>query len=182
MRVERAITINRPPDDIYAEWHDIQQLPRIMSHLISVQGGTDGRSHWVARGPAGTTVEWDAEVLHDHKDRVIAWRSVGETNVPNTGSVRFEHAPGDRGTELRVTVEYNLPGGALGAGIARLFGEEPSQQIADDLRRFKQFIETGEYATTAGQTRGGHQPSLMDTGLQRARHVVEAVDSAITAP
>jgi uncharacterized membrane protein len=177
VRVEKAVTINRSPASIYAEWHDIEQLPRIMSHLISVKQTADGLSHWVARAPAGRTVEWDAEVIHDQTNRVIAWRSVGDTAVPNVGSVRFNDAPGGRGTEVKVTLEYSPPGGALGATIAKLLGEEPGQQVADDLRRFKQFIETGEYPTTLGQPRGGSQHSLMDATLETSRRVIEAADS-----
>jgi uncharacterized membrane protein len=182
VRVEKSVTISKSPAEVYAEWHDIERLPRIMSHLESVTPTGQGRSHWVAKAPLGRTVEWDAEVIHDQDSRIIAWRSVGEADVANVGAVRFDEAPGGRGTELKVTLEYSPPVGAVGATLAKLFGEEPGQQIADDLRRFKQYMETGEYPTTEGQPRGASQHSLMDAGLEKARNAIEAVDSMITSP
>lgn len=177
-RVVQSVTIDRPPSEIYDEWHDVTRLPRIMSHLVSVTHTDDGLTHWVAKAPMGRTVAWNAEVIHDQDSRVIAWRSVGDAAVPNVGAVRFDEAPGGRGTEVKVTIEYSMPGGTLGAAVAKLMGEEPSQQIADDLRRFKQFIETGEYPTTAGQPRGGSGKSLMDAGLKKVRQGIEAADTA----
>jgi uncharacterized membrane protein len=182
IRVEKSVTIAQPPDAVYAEWQDVERLPRYMSHVKSVTHTADGRTHWVAKAPLGKTVEWDAEVMHDRDNHIIAWRSVGEADVSHVGSVRFDAAPGGRGTELQVTLEYNPPGGVLGATVAKLFGEEPGQQIADDLRRFKQYMETGEFPTTAGQPRGMSQHSLMDAGLEKARHAVEAVDTLLTSP
>lgn len=142
-RVATSVTINRPPADIYDEWRDVTNLPRIMSHLVSVSHTGDGLTHWVAKAPMGRTVEWNAEVIHDRESRVIAWRSVGDADIPNVGSVRFDDAPGGRGTEVKVTLEYSPPAGSLGVSIAKLLGEEPGMQIADDLRRFKQHVEFG---------------------------------------
>jgi uncharacterized membrane protein len=180
VRVEKVVTINRPVADVYAAWRDIERLPRIMSHLESVTETADGLSHWVAKAPFGRTVEWDAEVINDDSGRVIAWRSVEGASVPNVGAVHFHEAPGGRGTEVRVRIEYNPPAGAIGATFARLFGEEPSQQVADDLRRFKAFMETGEYPTTDGQPRGAHQGSLMDAGLRQVRRTLDAAGSAVS--
>jgi uncharacterized membrane protein len=115
-----------------------------MTHLQSVQLTGEKRSHWVAKAPAGTAVEWDAEVTHDQPHALIAWRSLAGADVANSGSVRFERAPGSRGTIVRVELYYNPPGGVLGAMVAKLFGEEPAQQLQDDLRRFKQIMEIGE--------------------------------------
>ncbi|HUG16973.1 MAG TPA: SRPBCC family protein [Thermomicrobiales bacterium] len=167
LRVEESIAIARPTAEVYAEWRDVERLPASMSHLISVRQTAAGLSHWVARGPAGRIVEWDAEVIHDHESRIIAWRSVGNADVHNVGSVRFDDAPHGRGTELKVTLEYTPPGGRLGAAIARLLGAEPGQQIADDLRRFKQHIESGEPSTNGEQSHGGGRESRMDAGLPR---------------
>jgi uncharacterized membrane protein len=113
-----------------------------------------GRSHWVAKGPAGTSVEWDAEITEDRPGERIAWRSVEGADVENSGAVSFEAAPGGRGTIVRVELEYNPPGGFLGAGLARLFGEEPGQQVDADLRRFKQVMETGEVVVSEGTVPG----------------------------
>ncbi|HWP42436.1 MAG TPA: SRPBCC family protein [Blastocatellia bacterium] len=143
VRVE-TITINRPPEEVYGFWRDFQNLPRFMSHLESVRVIDGKRSHWVARAPAGMTVEWDAEIIEDAPNEVIAWRSLEGSGVPNAGSVRFSPAPGGRGTELRVQIEYEPPAGAIGAQIAKLTGEEPGQQLKGDLYRFKQVMETGE--------------------------------------
>ena len=150
-RAESSVTINRAPADLYRFWRDFQNLPRFMPHLSSVRVDTARQSHWVAQGPAGITVEWDAEVTDDRPDALIVWRSLAGANEGQTGSVRFEEAPGGRGTFVRVCMEYHPPGGALGTVVATLFGEEPGQHIHEGLRRFKQLMEAGETATTAGQ-------------------------------
>jgi uncharacterized membrane protein len=144
MHVKRAITVNRPPEEVYQFWHDFQNLPRFMDHLESVQVVGDRRSHWKAKAPAGTTVEWDAEMVEDQPNELIAWRSLPGAQVDNSGTVRFQPAPGDQGTEVRVELEYTPPGGAIGAVVAKLFGEEPGQQMDSDLRAFKQVMEVGE--------------------------------------
>jgi uncharacterized membrane protein len=154
LHVERSLTINRPTDDLYVFWRDFANLPRFMKHLESVTVSDGRRSHWVARGPAGSTVEWDAELVEDQPNTLITWRSLPDAQVDNAGSVRFERATNGRGTVVRVSLDYNPPAGALGAAVAKLFGEEPGQQIADDLRRLKSLMETGEIPTTAGQPAG----------------------------
>lgn len=136
--------VNREPDEVYSFWRNFQNLPRFMRHLESVEDLGDGRSHWVAKGPAGMRVEWDATIVADDPGRVITWRSLEDADVDNAGAVRFELAPGGRGTIVRVNIEYNPIGGVIGAGVAKLFGEEPEQQLDDDLRRFKQVMEVGE--------------------------------------
>jgi uncharacterized membrane protein len=150
-RVEDSVTINRAPADLYRYWRDFRNLPRVMPHLTSVRVDTERHSHWVAQGPAGTTVEWDAEIIDDQPDTLIAWRSLAGADVDHTGSVRFEEAPGGRGTSVRLCMVYHPPGGALGAVVATLFGKEPGQYMQEGLRRFKQLMEAGEIATTAGQ-------------------------------
>lgn len=154
VHVRKSITVKRPPEEVYRFWHDFQNLPRFMSHLESVQVTGEGRSHWKAKAPAGTTVEWDAEVIDDRPNELIAWRSLEGADVDNTGSVRFEPAPGGRGTEIHVELRYDAPGGRVGAAIAKLFGEEPAQQVQDDLRAFKQVMETGEVVRSDGSLRG----------------------------
>lgn len=155
MRVTKTITINSRPDEIYDFWRDFENLPRFTHHLEFVETNEAGRSHWVAKAPAGGTVEWDAEVTEDRPNELIAWRSVGANDdVHNSGSVRFTPAPGDRGTEVRVELNYDPPGGKVGSTIAKLFGEEPGQQLDDDLRRLKQVMETGEVLLSPGSPEG----------------------------
>ena len=154
IRVEKTVTINKPADELYRYWHDFEKLPTFMKHLKSVQVYDAKRSHWVANAPLGTSVEWDADIVTDQENQLIAWASVAGADVDNSGFVRFTPAPGGRGTEVKVVIEYNPPGGAIGAAIAKLFGEEPEQQAGDDLRRFKQLMEAGEIATTEGQPSG----------------------------
>ncbi|HEY1402568.1 MAG TPA: SRPBCC family protein [Pyrinomonadaceae bacterium] len=153
-RVNKSIVINSSPEELYQFWHDFENLPRFMHHLESVRVDGDGRSHWVATAPAGTSVEWDAEITEDRPNELIAWRSLEGADVYNRGSVRFERAPGGRGTIVRVEIDYDPPGGGLGAAVAKLLGEEPELQIGSDLRRFKQVIETGEVVVSEGTTRG----------------------------
>lgn len=144
MHVKKTITVNRPPDEVYRYWHDFENLPNFMDHLESVRTTGEGRSHWKAKAPVGQTVEWDAEIVEDRANELIAWRSIEGADVDNKGSVRFKPAPAGQGTEVHVELEYSPPGGVIGAAVAKLFGEEPSQQIGSDLRAFKQVMETGE--------------------------------------
>lgn len=150
VRVERVTTINRPVDEVYAFWRRFENFPRFMRHLESVETLPNGRSRWRAKGPAGTRVEWQAELIEDRQGEWIAWRSVEGSGIQNSGSVRFSPAPGARGTEVRVQLQYSPPAGSLGRGIAWLFGEEPDQQIHHDLHRFKQLMETGEIPLSDG--------------------------------
>ncbi len=140
----KTIIINRSAEDLYGFWHYFSNLPTFMSELESVEELGQGRSHWKAKGPAGKTFEWDAEIVDDQPNRYIAWRSLEGADVDHSGSVRFERAPGGRGTLVRVELEYAPPGGAIGATIAKLFRSEPGQQVEDSLRAFKQVMETGE--------------------------------------
>jgi uncharacterized membrane protein len=150
VRVEKVLTINRPIQEVYEFWRRFENLPRFMRHLESVEILSDTRSRWRAKAPAGMTVEWEAEILQDRNQDWIAWRSIEGSDVQNSGSVRFKPAPRGRGTEVRVQLQYTPPAGALGRTIAKLFGEEPEQQIAEDLRRFKQLLETGEISVSDG--------------------------------
>ncbi|MBD2499171.1 SRPBCC family protein [Anabaena azotica] len=154
LKVEKTVTINKPADELYRYWHNFENLPTFMKHLKSVKVYDQKRSHWIANAPLGNNVEWDAEILEDRENEFISWVSVEGADVENSGFVRFQKAPGDRGTEVKVVLEYNLPGGGLTAAIAKLFGEEPEQQIGDELRRFKMLMEAGEIATTEGQPSG----------------------------
>lgn len=144
IRVNRSVVMNRSVEDLYQFWRNFENLPQFMQHLESVEIIDDRRSRWVAKAPAGTTVKWEAEIIDDEPNELIAWRSVENSDIENSGFVLFEDAPGGRGTLVSVALEYRPLGGVLGAAIAKLFGEEPSQQLSTDLRRFKQLMETGE--------------------------------------
>jgi uncharacterized membrane protein len=155
MNVTRAITVRREPKEVYAFWRDFENLPRFMYHLEFVENLGTGRSHWVAKAPGGRSVEWDAEIVEDRPNERISWRTVGtDDDIRHTGSVAFRDAPGHRGTEVHVRLSYDPPGGKVGAMVAKLFGEEPGQQIADDLRRFKQVMETGEVVRSEASPEG----------------------------
>ena len=156
LHVKKSVTINRPRPEIYQFWRELENLPVFMIHLESVTAGNERRSHWVANAPGGR-VEWDAEVITDTPNEILAWRSLEGSDVANEGSVRFADAPGGRGTEVRVEFLYDAPAGKLGAAIAKLFGEEPHQQLTDDLRRLKQVLETGEVVRSEGSLDGAGQ-------------------------
>lgn len=152
LRVEKTVTINKSAEELYNFWHNFENLPRFMKHVQSVTVQDLRRSHWVATAPMGQKIEWDADIINDQPNELIAWASIEGADVDNSGFVRFKPAPGDRGTEVKVVMEYNIPGGALTAALAKLFGEEPEQQIGDELSRFKMLMEAGEIATVEGQT------------------------------
>ena len=143
VRVDESIVLNRPRWEVYRFWRNLENLPRFMDHLEDVAMLDERRSHWTAKGPAGSRVEWDAEIHNEIPNELIAWRSLEGSEVDNAGSVRF--LPTENGdTEVRVVLRYDPPAGKLGAAVARLFGEDPSRQVADDLRRLKQVVEAGE--------------------------------------
>ena len=154
IKVERAITINKPRFEVFAFWRNLENLPRFMKHLSKVKITGPKTSHWVANAPAGKTVEWDAEIINEAEGELIAWRSLPGSSVQNAGSVRFSDATGNRGTQVHVSLQYNPPGGPLGAMVAKMFGEEPEQQILEDLARLKAVIESGQVPTNSGQASG----------------------------
>ncbi|MCL1465624.1 SRPBCC family protein [Argonema galeatum A003/A1] len=154
IKVEKTVTIAKSPEELYRFWHNFENLPNFMKHLKSVKVIDEKRSHWIANAPMGNSVEWDAEIINDRENKLIAWASVEGADIDNSGFVRFQPAPAGRGTEVKVVIEYNPPGGVVGSAIAKLFGEEPEQQVGDDLRRFKQIMEASEIATTEGQSSG----------------------------
>lgn len=144
VHVRESIRLEVPVDVVYRHWRQLEQLPRIMSHLTRVTDLGNGRSRWVAEGPAGVSVEWDAEIVNEVEHHVLAWRSLPAADVVTAGSVTFRPGRGGRDTQLTVTLQYEPPAGRAGAAIATLFGREPSQTIREDLRRFKSVLETGE--------------------------------------
>jgi uncharacterized membrane protein len=161
IHAKASCIVNRAPEEVYQFWRNFQNLPRFMRHLESVEDRGDGRSRWKAKGPAGLEVEWDATIIADVPNEVITWRSLENSDVDNAGAVRFERAPGNRGTIIKVNIEYNPIAGPLGAAVAKLFGEEPEQQLDDDLRRFKQVMEVGEVVVS--------DATLLGTGYREQR-------------
>lgn len=153
LRVERTVTVMRPSMALYHQWRDLTHLPEFMPHLVSVTPLDGGRSHWVARGPGDMEVHWQAELVADEPGRLIAWRSVSG-DVENAGSVRFSAAPGDRGTEIKIQMRYAPPAGRVGAALATVLGQGGDRQVREDLRRFKQVMETGEVANSGPLTDG----------------------------
>ncbi|HEX5541438.1 MAG TPA: SRPBCC family protein, partial [Micromonospora sp.] len=149
-----SVTVARSVADVYRFWRNLENLPRFMAHLVSVRMIGGGRSHWVVQGPVGRRVRWTAEIIDERPHELIAWRSLPGARVPNSGTVHFAPAPGGRGTEVRVELCYAVRGGAAGRTLAKLFGAEPEQQVRDDLRRFKQVIETGEVLRSEGSPGG----------------------------
>ncbi|MBV8865930.1 MAG: SRPBCC family protein, partial [Acidobacteriaceae bacterium] len=159
---------DRSAEELYRFWRDFNNLPTFMAHLASVQVTGDKQSHWVANGPGGKQVEWDAEIIDDQPNKYIAWRSLPGSDVDNSGSVSFERAPGGRGTLVKVQINYDPPGGALAAKVAKLFREEPGQKVQDDLRHFKQVMETGEVVKS-------------DASIHRGMHAGQPAATAATA-
>jgi uncharacterized membrane protein len=141
VRVDCSVTIDRTPEEVYRFWRNLENLPRFMSHLESVTRVDGRRSHWVAKGPRGRNVEWDAEIINEEANRLIGWRSLEGADVDNAGSVRFEPTPGG-GTRVNVELQYNPPAGLLGAAVAKMFGEDPARQIDEDLQSLKQVMES----------------------------------------
>jgi uncharacterized membrane protein len=156
VRVDRSIIVAVSPEDAYQRMRDLEFLPRVMRHLKSVAKLDERRSHWVAHGPAGISVEWDAEILRDVPGQLLSWRSIENPDVDHAGSVRFRPVSQGSGTLIQVALQYLPPAGALGAVVARLFGEEPELQIEEDLLRLKNFLETRE-APEPGSTLSGSE-------------------------
>ena len=165
IQVEQVVTINRSIHEVYDFWRDFANFPRFMAHVEHVEVLDSRRSRWTATAPAGMTVSWEAEIIQDREGEWLAWRSLPGSQVENSGSVRFAPAPGARGTEVRVQLEYVPPAGRLGRAAAMLFGEEPRQQVREDLRRFKQLMEAGEIALSDGR------------GLWRAAQPAKSADT-----
>jgi uncharacterized membrane protein len=154
IHVEESVTINHPAEDLYQLWRKLENLPRFMEHLESVERITDTLSRWRAKGPGRMRVEWNAEIINDVPNELIAWKSVDGSDVVSAGSVHFDEAGPGRGTRVRVRLQYSPPGGKVGATVAKLMGRDPAAQIREDLRRLKQVAEAGEVPTTYGQPRG----------------------------
>jgi len=181
IQIDRAVTINRPRAKVYRFWRNLENLPRFMTHLESVRFTADQRSHWVAKGPLGRPVQWDAEIVEDVKNERIAWASIPGSTVKNSGRVEFREAPGGRGTEVRVSMTYNPPGGSAGAAVAKLLGKDAATGVREDLRRFKQIMEAGEAPTNDGQPSGRHNGDVNEPPTWRKDVVQTASEESFPA-
>jgi uncharacterized membrane protein len=151
--IEHTVSVNRSPEECYAFWRDVSNLSKFSPMLESITPIDDRRSHWVLRTVGGKKIEWDSEITADRPGERIAWHSISG-DVKHAGTVRFERAPGGRGTFVSAMMHYQPPGGRLATGLAKLFGKDPNHQVREDLRRFKSLIETGEIPSTRGQPAG----------------------------
>jgi uncharacterized membrane protein len=154
MHLTASTTISKPPGEVYAFWRQLENLAGFLAHVDDVRSTGETSSHWTVSAPFGRTVEWDATITDDLPEKRIAWHSTPGADVDNDGAVEFKPAPGGRGTEVHVMINYAMPGGKLGAALARYFGEEPHQQLDDDLRRLKQLLEVGEIVRSEGAPGG----------------------------
>jgi uncharacterized membrane protein len=181
IRVDYSITINKPRPEVFRFWRNFSNLPQFMRHVESVRETEGKRSHWLVKAPAGRTVEWDAVIHNEIENELIAWRTLPGAGVDHAGSVWFKDAPGQRGTEVKIELQYNPPGGAMAALLAKLWGEEPTQQIAADLRRLKQALEAGEIPTTAGQPSGRQSRLSQDVRPPSEWEVQQASEASFPA-
>lgn len=152
--VEQSLLVNKSPEECYAFWRNLENLPRFIPMLESISAKDDRRSHWVVKAPLGPNLEWDSEITADHPGERIAWRSVGSTTLTHAGNIRFDPAPGGRGTMVRVSMHLEPALGRASVGVSKLLGKDPNFQTRENLRRFKSLIETGEVPTTCGQPSG----------------------------
>jgi uncharacterized membrane protein len=159
VRVVRTIIIDRPPEEVYSYWRNLENLPRFMQYLESVRSTGEHRSHWALRIPGGKHIEWDAQIEEDEPNRRIVWRSLPGGDIDHAGSVRFDRAPADRGTLLRVELCYTPPGGVIGSTLAKLLGHTPGLAIEQNLRALKQILETGEVAKSDASIHEGMHPA-----------------------
>jgi uncharacterized membrane protein len=143
IRVEKSVRIHAAPEAVFAFWRKLDNLPRFMDHLQSVEVRDEKHSRWITKGPAGTTVEWVAEIINEIPNELIGWRSVEDSQIDNAGSVHFTPAGDGRSTDVRVILRYDPPAGSVGATISRILGEDPARQVEEDLQRLKSLLETG---------------------------------------
>jgi uncharacterized membrane protein len=152
--LERSIAVSKTPEECYRFWRSFENLPRFMQSLESVRPLDERRSRWVAKGPMAMRLEWTSEITADRPGEELAWRTLDDSGAAHAGSVKFEAAPAGRGSIVRISLHYSPLGGALGAGLVKLLGHDPQSLLREDLRRFKQVMETGEIPTTRGQPTG----------------------------
>ncbi len=181
-KVKKSVTVQAPVDIVYRAWHNFENFPNFMSNIDEVRVVNGGRSHWKAKGPLGSSAEWDAEVTMDEPNEAIGWRSIeGNSAVKTAGRVNFRDQNG--GTEIVVTLEYDAPGGVVGDVITKIFAN-PEQQIEEDLQRFKEIMEKGaelsgmtlDTVMAREQSLGGSMGSVTEQDL----NAIASTNSGIT--
>jgi uncharacterized membrane protein len=164
--IEASFTINRPREELYRFWRNVENLPKFMQHIESVQASGQ-RLHWVARGPLGAKLSWDTEITDERENEWIVWRSLQGMPLEHSGSVHFEQAPGKRGTVVTVAIQYEPLSNGVGRILTELLGTVPGRQLREELRHFKQLTEAGEIPTTEGQP-SGRRPAIVSL-LKKAK-------------
>lgn len=163
MHIRKSVTIARPIDEVYRFWRNFENLPQFMHHLDSVRATGDKRSHWTAKPVGGSVIEWDVEILEDRENELIAWRTVGISELSGRGSVEFRPAPGGRGTEVHADMQFDPPGGSIGAKAVRLFRDVPGVKLENNLNLLKQILETGEVVKSDASIHKGPHPARPET-------------------
>ncbi len=184
IRVERSITINATRETVFSFWRNLENLPRFMKHVQCVTKTDETHSHWLVAGPAGQKVEWDAEIINEIPNELLAWRSLPGASVDNAGSVRFEHATAGRGTRITVSLQYDPPAGEIGAMVAKFFGNDPAEEIEMELHRLKNILEAGEIPTSQGQPTGridDHEQQAKKSAVKQAAEVHDASEASFPA-
>jgi uncharacterized membrane protein len=154
VRVDRSITINASREEVYSFWRDLTNMPRFMKYVKTVKSIDSTHSHWMVEGPAGQKFEWDAEIINEIPNELIAWKSLPGASIPNTGSVRFDHASAGRGTRISISLQYEPPAGQVSVWFAKMFGKDAESEVDTELHRLKNIMEAGEIPTSSGQPTG----------------------------
>ena len=184
IRVDRSVTINASREQVYAFWRDLENLPRFMEHVHCVKQKDAKLTHWIIEGPAGQKFEWDAEIINEIPNELLAWRSLPGALVNNAGSVRFDHATAGRGTRITVSLQYDAPAGQVGVMLAKLFGKDPEHEVDAELHRLKNIIEAGEIPTSKGQSTGRtdeHSRQAQKTVTKQTEKVQDASEASFPA-
>ncbi len=184
IRVDRSITINASRETVYSFWRNLENLPRFMKHVQCVKKIDDKHSHWLVEGPAGQNIEWDAEIINEIPNELVAWRSLPGASVMNAGTVRFEHATAGRGTKVSVALQYDPPAGQVGVIVAKLFGKDPAHEVEMELHRLKNILEAGEIPTSEGQPAGrtdAQAEQAKKTAVKKAEEVHDASEASFPA-
>jgi uncharacterized membrane protein len=166
IKMKKAVTVYRQPRDLYNYWRNLTKVSKLFDDVLSIDALDDSRSHWTLKVPGGIKLEWDAEITVDRKDEMIGWRSLHGADVDNAGYVRFEQATGGRGTVVRVALQYNPPGGRIGAALATVLGERPERLIEEALRKFKQLMETGEIPKVSSEEEWPHSTEPVEAASE----------------
>lgn len=149
LRVRKTLTVNRPAEELYQYWRNLENLPTFMHHVRSVRQIDDQRSHWVVNVLDNMEMEWEAQITVDRPNEMIAWETMPDADLQHKGYVKF--IPTARGTEVSVSMDYDPPGTMLEKLMGGAVRFIAAQQIKEEIRNFKRIMEAGEIPTTKGQ-------------------------------